>query len=66
MGWEDIKVGADYEGEHHRTDRRRVNKDIRRAEAVAEQGWIDVRVTVEDAEGGIIRRVAKAAGARRT
>ncbi|HEY7053895.1 MAG TPA: hypothetical protein VH496_17445 [Mycobacterium sp.] len=64
MGWEAIKVGADYEGDHHRS-RQRFNRDVRRAEGVAEQGWIDVRVTVEDCEADIIRRVA-AARARRT
>lgn len=60
MGWEDIKVAADYEGDHHWTDRRQFNHDIRRAEAVAELGWIDVRVTAEDTPGGIIRRVSAA------
>jgi hypothetical protein len=65
MGWEDIKVGADYEGDHHRTSRRRFNNDIKRFEAVTELGWIDVRVTVEDTEGGIIQRVGDAR-ARRT
>lgn len=64
MGWEDIKVGADHEGDHHRS-RVQFNKDIRRAEGVANQGWIDVRVTVEDCEPDIIRRVADAR-ARRT
>jgi hypothetical protein len=65
MGWEHIKVAADYEGDHHWMDRRRFNHDIRRAEVVAELGWIDVRVTAEDTEGGIIRRVS-AAWDRRT
>jgi len=65
MGWQDIKVAVDYEGDQHRTDRRRFNKDIRRAEAVAELGWIDVRVTAEDTEGSIIWRVL-AAWDRRT
>ncbi|CCK61655.1 hypothetical protein [Mycobacterium canetti] len=60
MGWEEIKVGVDYEGDHHRTDRRTFNKDIRRAEALTELGWIDVRVTVEDTKGGIIWRVSTA------
>jgi hypothetical protein len=60
MGWEHIKVAVDYEGDHHWMDRRRFNHDIRRAEAVAESGWIDVRVTAEDTEGGIIRRVGAA------
>ncbi|ORW04338.1 hypothetical protein [Mycobacterium kyorinense] len=60
MGWENIKVAADYEGDHHWTDRRRFYHDIRRAEALTELGWIDVRVTAEDTEGGIIRRVGDA------
>jgi hypothetical protein len=65
MGWEDIKVAADYEGDHRRMSRRQLTNDIRRAEGVTEQGWIDVRVTAEDCEPDIIRRVA-AAWARRT
>jgi hypothetical protein len=60
MGWEDIKVAAEYDGDQHRTDRRRFNNDIRRAEAVSELGWIDIRVTVEDTEGGILHRVGTA------
>ena len=63
MGWEDIKLALDYEGDHHR-DSVRFNKDIRRAEGVSEQGWIDVRVTVEDCEGDIIRRRAGARARR--
>jgi hypothetical protein len=58
-GWEDIKVAAEYDGDHH-MDRRRFNTDIRRQEAVTELGWIDVRVTSLDTPGGIIRRVAAA------
>ncbi len=65
MGWEDIKVGVDYEGDHHRTSPRRFASDIRRAEAVTQLGWIDVRVTKEDTVGGIIHRV-QAAWDRRT
>jgi hypothetical protein len=65
MGWEDLQLGIEYEGDHHRTDRRQFNRDIRRAEAVAELGWIDLRVTAEDTPGGIIARVS-AAWQRRT
>lgn len=65
MGWEEIKLAVDYEGEHHWMDRRRFNHDIRRAEAVAELGWTDIRVTAEDTEGGVIGRVS-AAWDRRT
>ncbi|ORV11319.1 hypothetical protein [Mycobacterium celatum] len=65
MGWEHIKVGVDYEGDHHWMNRRRFYHDIRRADAVTESGWIDIRVTAEDTEAGIIRRVS-AAWDRRT
>jgi very-short-patch-repair endonuclease len=64
MGWEEIKVAVEYDGDDHRANRRRFNKDIRRQEAVTNLGWINVRVTVEDTPGGIISRVS-AARARR-
>ena len=60
LGWEDMKIAMDYEGDHHRVDRRRYNHDIRKAETVAEMGWTDIRVTAEDSEGGIIRRLSTA------
>jgi AbiEi antitoxin C-terminal domain len=66
MGWDDIKVAVEYDGDHHWTDRRRFNQDILRYETLTNDlGWIDVRVTAEDVPGGIVRRVA-AAWARRT
>jgi hypothetical protein len=60
MGWENIKLAVEYDGDHHWTNRRQFNKDIRRAEAVAALGWVDVRVTAEDTEGGVIARVQAA------
>ena len=56
MGWPDIMVGADYEGEHHRLSRQRFNSDIRRFDMVTELGWKDVRVTVEDTDAVAIER----------
>jgi hypothetical protein len=64
MGWQDIMVGLDYEGEHHRTPEQ-FAKDIRRFDEVTENGWIDLRITSRDTEADIIRRVT-AARARRT
>ena len=55
MGWEDIEVAVEYEGDHHRTDRRQFNRDIARIDALTELGWIVVRVTAEDIPGGIMR-----------
>jgi very-short-patch-repair endonuclease len=66
MGWEAVKVAVEYEGDHHRTDRRQFNRDIARLDALStELGWIVIRVTAEDVPGGILRRVA-AAWTRRT
>lgn len=64
MGWEDLKIGLDYDGSHHRSALR-FDRDIRRHEAVSDLGWIDLRVTTLDTEGGILSRVA-AAWSRRT
>lgn len=64
MGWEDIKVALDYEGAHHRGPDR-FHKDIHRHDDVTELGWIDIRVSSRDTEGGIVRRL-QAAWARRT
>jgi hypothetical protein len=60
MGWEQINVAVEYDGDHHWTDRRQFKKDIRRAETLTELGWIDVRVTAGDTEGGVIARVSAA------
>lgn len=65
MGWEELKLAVEYEGDHHRTDRRQFAKDMRRAESLAQLGWAVVRVTAEDTPGGVIARVA-AAWERRT
>jgi hypothetical protein len=65
MGWEDVKIALEYEGDHHRTDRRQFNRDVARFEALTDLRWITVRVTAEDTQGGILRRAA-AAWSRRT
>lgn len=57
MGWEHIKVAAEYDGQHHRRSRWQFNKDIHRSENIHAQGWITIRVTADDTEGEILRRV---------
>lgn len=64
MGYEDLKIAIEYEGDHHRTDRRQFNKDVRRVEELIELGWVVIRVTVEDTPGSIIHRVATAIARR--
>jgi hypothetical protein len=58
MGWEDLKLALDYEGEHHRTPTR-FNTDIRRHDEVTELGWTDIRVTSLDTEAVIIARLTR-------
>jgi very-short-patch-repair endonuclease len=65
LGWEDVKLAVEYEGDHHRTDRRQFSRDIARYEALSDLGWIVIRVTAGDTTGGILHRVA-AAWSRRT
>jgi hypothetical protein len=61
MGWEDIKVAAEYDGGQHQTDRYRYVHDIYRLEKVERRhGWIDVRVINEDCPANVIRRVQEA------
>jgi len=60
MGWEGTKLAVEYEGDHHRIDRRQFNKDITRLEMLSDLGWVVVRVTAEDTEGGVNARVQAA------
>jgi hypothetical protein len=64
MAWPDLKIAIEYEGDHHRTDRRQFNRDIRRVDALTELGWVVIRVTAEDTEGAIIHWVANARARR--
>lgn len=60
MGWEEMKLAVEYEGDHHRTDRRQFNKDITRLETLTDLDWVVIRVTAEDTEGGVNARVRAA------
>jgi hypothetical protein len=64
MGWEDVKVAVEYDGEQHRTDRRQYTWDVRRLETLERLGWIVVRVVAGDRPVEVVRRV-RAALARR-
>jgi hypothetical protein len=65
MGWEDIKVAVEYDGDQHRSDRRQYVKDIRRLEMLDQRyGWLVVRVVAEDHPDDVIRRVREARARR--
>ncbi len=60
MGWKQYKVAAEYDGDHHRTDRRQYRKDQRRLRKLEEMGWIVIRVIAGDTPDDIVRRVRAA------
>ena len=65
MGWEDIKVAVEYEGQHHQSIRYQYAKDIRRLEKAEHRyGWLVIRVIAEDRPDAVIRRVAEARASR--
>jgi hypothetical protein len=64
MGYDEPKVGFDYEGKHHSELRGQYVHDIGRTELIDGQGWIDMRVVAEHSRRFILHR-ARAAFARR-
>ncbi|WP_205878647.1 endonuclease domain-containing protein [Mycobacterium camsae] len=66
MGWEDLMVAVEYDGEHHRTDRWQYTKDNHRRETLERLGWIVVRVTMTDRPDNIMGRVRDALECRKS
>ncbi|OBH81459.1 hypothetical protein A5681_25395 [Mycobacterium scrofulaceum] len=64
MGWDDIKVAVEYDGDQHRASRYQYVKDVRRLEMIERHGWIVVRVIAEHHRDEIIRRVSEARASR--
>ncbi|MEV3902631.1 DUF559 domain-containing protein [Mycobacterium sp. NPDC050551] len=60
MGWEDLKIAVEYDGDHHRSNRRQYVKDQRRIRRLEAAGWIVIRVISEDSVDDILRRVEDA------
>jgi hypothetical protein len=48
LGYRGERVLLEYEGDHHRTDKRQFRKDIRRREDFEDEGWTVLRVTADD------------------
>lgn len=65
MGWQELKIAVEYDGDHHRTDRRQYSWDVRRSEMLQGKGWIIIRVTAQDSADDVLRRVRAAIASRR-
>jgi very-short-patch-repair endonuclease len=66
MGWEDVMVAVEYDGDHHRTDPDQYAKDIERLEKLQRKGWIIIRVIAGHRPGYILDRVRQAWAQRET
>jgi hypothetical protein len=64
MGWAELKVAVEYDGEHHRTARSTYFNDIVRLEYLAAAGWIVIRVLADHRRIDVIERVRRARESR--
>ena len=64
LGWEDLKIAVEYDGDHHRSDKRTFGYDIVRLEEIASLGWIVIRVVAGTPRDEVVRRVRAAWAAR--
>lgn len=60
MGWEELKIAVEYDGDHHRTDRPSYVWDERRLRRLRALGWLHIRVIAEDRSFDVIERVRSA------
>jgi AbiEi antitoxin C-terminal domain len=60
MGWRDIHLAVEYDGDQHRTDRIQYVKDQRRLPKIEKRGWEVIRVIAEDRQSDVLARVYEA------
>jgi very-short-patch-repair endonuclease len=60
MGWEDLKLAVEYDGDHHRTSKELYAYEIQRAEDIRERGWLVLRVAARTREVDVLDRVQRA------
>ncbi|WP_445167226.1 hypothetical protein ACTXG7_25975 [Mycolicibacterium sp. Dal123E01] len=59
LGWEEFRVGSEYDGDVHRTNRRAYVKDVRLRPKVESLGWAVDHVIKEDRDDEIIGRATR-------
>ena len=60
MGWEELMLAVEYDGDHHRTDPAQFARDITRLEELAAMGWTIIRVAAGTPPGEVAVRVRRA------
>ncbi|MGV0744870.1 hypothetical protein [Mycolicibacterium sp. XJ870] len=64
MGWERFKVGVNYDGMFHQSDRKRYVQDMKTLRRLEAMGWIVIRVIAEDNIVDVLARVEQALRSR--
>ncbi len=66
LGYPDARIAIEYEGDAHRTDRKRWMRDIRRRELMEDAGWRVIRVVQADLDDPteLIARIRRLRAAR--
>jgi very-short-patch-repair endonuclease len=64
MGWEELMLAVEYDGDHHRLNRAGFAYEIQRAEDIAEVGWLVIRVAARHRRADVLHRVGRAWDAR--
>lgn len=59
MGWEDVKIAVEYDGDQHR-ERPRWGRDIVRSEYLAYRRWTHIRVVAGNRPADVLNRVRRA------
>lgn len=57
MGWKDMMLAMEYDGEQHRVDPVQYAYDIQRSEDIAELGWTRLRVVKTNSAADVLRRL---------
>ena len=60
MGWPDLKIALEYDGDHHRTDPAQFARDIVRLEELAALGWLVIRVAAGTPRAEVLARLYRA------
>lgn len=59
MGWVDVKIAVEYDGEDHQRDPDKFADDIVRLEYLQQRGWIVIRVIAKNHRAEILRRIRR-------
>ena len=60
LGWEDVKIAVEYDGDQHRKSRSQYVWDEQRLRLIRECDWLHIKVIKEDEPPEILERVANA------